>query len=241
MITIEEMKKIVATMTYKPKATIDIRQSFADEFPMLEIALRVVDAIDMVSATKFHQRERIPGRVRVTEETFIDWVFRMIVKAERHEVMEFFRVKDKHWIEPHPKESESLREIEQRRYMNHKLMREHTDGLNRRAMEINPDVVSLYGFGGPPEKYNYDEAYFKSKYEEYKVPSLSQEQLDKMMKDIQPIVTDYQKKTKFLALYGFGPKAPLKATPEGKRKKAKRARAAHKKGFSNKPWDALRK
>jgi len=219
VISIEEMKKILATITYKPKATFSIRQNFADDFPMLEIALRVVDAIDGVSSTTFYQREKIPGRWRKDKETFIHWVFRMVLKAERHEAKEFFRVKDVHLIDPHPEMNPVIRAEEQGRYIHHKRVREHTAELNRRSMEMNSDIVSIYGLGGPPKKYNYDETY-----KEYKFPNLSQEQLDKMRGEMGDFLVE---------------KKPT-PTEEGQRKKALRARSPNGKGYSNKPWDKLR-
>ena len=111
-LTHEEIRAILARVSYKPGWTIVARRHPFGTYVLIDAT--VPDAeyveqwrrnpypIEYIPSTRIGVRACVPQVS--TERDFLDWLAWRMIKVERHESREFFQVDGKPWDSPHKRE-----------------------------------------------------------------------------------------------------------------------------------------
>ena len=98
--TFKEFKKIIESITYKPNSQFAVREMNPG---MVWVSLRR-DVPDVCEPTRITPltSSYVMQYYDTCREAVIERTFALCLSLEKHETEEWFKVKGKNWIDPHP-------------------------------------------------------------------------------------------------------------------------------------------
>lgn len=94
----QPLRVLLRNFTYRPGWVFSVEDGY------LKINARVIDAENQTETTPLNFEQQIPFNTALHQVQFdwTNWLFNIVLKIERHEAQEFFRINGQPVYEPHP-------------------------------------------------------------------------------------------------------------------------------------------